>query len=70
MKTCPFMSYRGQYYEVNCLGECCGLADENGECLIRQALEKYVRHNIIEIEDKPTTEEIYTALLKYEMEKM
>ena len=41
---CPLMSFAKQYsHEVPCLGENCALAaDEAGECLIRQALQRYV----------------------------
>ena len=40
---CPLMSYQKQYSnEVRCMGRDCGFADEEGNCLIRQALQCYV----------------------------
>lgn len=43
MKNCPLMSYAKQYsYQVPCMEEQCGFADEAGNCLIQQALQCYV----------------------------
>ena len=44
MKYCPLMSFRKQYCtKAECLGEECALAaDEEGNCLIKQALGFYV----------------------------
>lgn len=51
MKYCPVMSFQRETNgspQIVCLGEKCGFADKEGECLIKQALEFYV----ISIKDK------------------
>ena len=43
MKYCPLISFGKQYCtEVQCMGEGCAFADEDGDCLIAQALAGYV----------------------------
>ena len=43
MSYCPIISYQREGWSKNdCLGKACGFADEDGECLIKQALQCYV----------------------------
>lgn len=43
MSYCPLISYhREGWQKVNCMGRDCALADGNGECSIKQALECYI----------------------------
>ena len=51
MKFCPLMSFAKQYsHEIECLGEECAFAaDENGNCLVKQALQVYVDKNTTKI---------------------
>jgi hypothetical protein len=44
MNYCPLMSYNGSTISRRCFREDCALAaNENGECLIKQALNFYVK---------------------------
>ncbi len=43
MKCCPILSFQAdRFCEVACREERCVFADENGNCLIRQALQCYI----------------------------
>ena len=40
---CPLISFQKQYQnEILCMGEDCVLSDKKGNCLIKQALMKYI----------------------------
>lgn len=46
MKYCPIQSYRNKWQDhIVCDKEECGLADENGECLIKRTMEVYIREH-------------------------
>ena len=56
-KYCPLMAFHIGYKfdgEVKCLGEKCGLADETGNCLIKQFLELQISKSIKEKEAAET----------------
>jgi hypothetical protein len=43
MKCCPILSFQAdRFCEVGCREERCAFADENGNCLVKQALQCYV----------------------------
>lgn len=62
MSYCPFMSFQKSNYEgiVYCLKDECKLADEEGDCLIKQALQCYVDKE----RARAATEEVFENMIR------
>jgi hypothetical protein len=68
---CPLM--RGRQYESSgkCLGDACAMADENGKCLIQQALLCYVsaERERVAAQERAAAEEVQAAMNYWKMAK-
>ena len=66
MKYCPLMSYVKQYaQEQYCMGEDCAMAaNENGECLVKQALQLYVNQEKTKITEKANAIQHFKTVAK------
>jgi hypothetical protein len=65
MKYCPILSFQAdRFCEVGCREERCAFADENGNCLIRQALQCYVSKESTRLADETEVMRTYFKMFK------
>ena len=65
MKCCPILSFQAdRFCEVGCREERCAFADENGNCLIRQALQCYVSKESTRLANETEAMRTYFKMFK------
>ena len=65
MNYCPLMSYNGGNVSRRCFrSECALAADENGECLVKQALQLYVNQEKTKITEKANAIQHFKTVAK------
>ena len=65
MSYCPLMSYNGSNISRRCFRHECALAaNENGECLIKQALGLYISQEKTKITEKENAIQYFETIAK------